>query len=191
MNGKMKPKLTITWNCILISSILLLSSCSTLLNPYEEDFTCPYIEAGACQSAQAAYQTALHDSEPSSLSKASSSGEVTGFRPTLSHSRIESPSLLGFTRTAPILRLTPVRIEDRASADKAARRTYRTLTYNRLTSLLRAPETPMLAQPEVIRVLLLPRVDDETGSITMSRFRYLIVKPSRWVLEDPFVKEEP
>ncbi len=67
---------------------------------------------------------------------------------------------------------------------------YQVQTYKKLNSLLRQPETPLLSSPEVARVLLLPRTNEAEGTLTLTRFVYLILRQSRWVLEDPFAGKE-
>lgn len=51
---------------------------------------------------------------------------------------------------------------------------------SRLSELLREPQTPMIAPPLVLRVLILPYKGN--GDLFMARYAYLQVEPANWVL---------
>ena len=51
---------------------------------------------------------------------------------------------------------------------------------SRLSELLREPQTPMIAPPRVLRVLILPYKGN--GDLFMARYAYLQVEPANWVL---------
>jgi len=50
----------------------------------------------------------------------------------------------------------------------------------RLAQLLHEPQTPMIAPPRVLRVLILPYKG--SGDLFMARYAYLQVEPANWVL---------
>ncbi|MDP2852114.1 MAG: TraV family lipoprotein [Gallionella sp.] len=50
----------------------------------------------------------------------------------------------------------------------------------RLAELLHEPQTPMIAPPRVLRVLILPYKG--SGDLFMARYAYLQVEPANWVL---------
>jgi len=50
----------------------------------------------------------------------------------------------------------------------------------RLAELLQEPQTPMIAPPRVLRVLILPYKG--SGDLFMARYAYLQVEPANWVL---------
>ena len=50
----------------------------------------------------------------------------------------------------------------------------------RLAELLQEPQTPMIAPPRVLRVLILPYKGN--GDLFMTRYAYLQVEPANWVL---------
>lgn len=56
--------------------------------------------------------------------------------------------------------------------------------YRRLTGMLEAPETPLVAPPKVMRVLLLPYEGDQE-ELYLTRYAYLFTDRPRWVLTDP------
>ncbi len=55
--------------------------------------------------------------------------------------------------------------------------------YNAVTDLLEAPETPVLNPPKILRVLLLP-YKGENNELFMTRYAYLEIEPSQWVLTE-------
>ena len=55
--------------------------------------------------------------------------------------------------------------------------------YKALTDLLEAPETPVLNPPKILRVLLLP-YKGENNELCMTRYAYLEIEPSQWVLTE-------
>ena len=55
--------------------------------------------------------------------------------------------------------------------------------YKALADLLEAPETPVLNPPKILRVLLLP-YKGENNELFMTRYVYLEIEPSQWVLTE-------
>jgi len=58
-----------------------------------------------------------------------------------------------------------------------------TSRYKALADLLEAPETPVLNPPKILRVLLLP-YKGENNELFMTRYAYLEIEPSQWVLTE-------
>lgn len=65
---------------------------------------------------------------------------------------------------------------------------YRAALLSRLTGLLREPETPMVAPPQVMRVLLLPYKGDG-GELFMPRYAYFFVDRPSWILDGYLVEK--
>lgn len=55
--------------------------------------------------------------------------------------------------------------------------------YKALTDLLEAPENPVLNPPKILRVLLMP-YKGENNELFMTRYAYLEIEPSQWVLTE-------
>lgn len=64
--------------------------------------------------------------------------------------------------------------------EAASRRQVDEARFARLAELLKEPRTPMIAPPQIVRVLILPYKGD--GDLFMSRYAYLQVEPAKWVL---------
>lgn len=65
---------------------------------------------------------------------------------------------------------------------------YRAALLSRLTGLLREPETPMVAPPQVMRVLLMPYKGDG-GELFMPRYAYFFVDRPSWILDGYLVEK--
>ena len=76
--------------------------------------------------------------------------------------------------------LQPESQDDTASAARTETQNSR---YKEIAELLDAPEAPLLKPPKVLRVLLLP-YKGENNELFMSRWAYLEVEPSQWVLSE-------
>jgi len=79
-------------------------------------------------------------------------------------------------------RLDPAR--PRQEADEGD---YRDALFGRIAGLLREPETPLVAPPKVMRVLMLP-YEGEDNALFMLRYAYIFTEPPRWILADPLEK---
>jgi len=64
--------------------------------------------------------------------------------------------------------------------------TYQGSLYRKLSGLLEEPETPMIAPPKVMRVLLLPYKGTDK-ELFMYRYAYFLVDDYSWVLGDNIV----
>lgn len=62
-----------------------------------------------------------------------------------------------------------------------ARDSYRTATYQKLTKLIKAPVTPMVAPPTVLRILILPYQDEDNG-LNLMRYSFIMADKPRWIL---------
>lgn len=66
---------------------------------------------------------------------------------------------------------------------------YQSALYEKLTGLLREPATPMIAPPQVMRVLILP-YNGEGARLYMPRYVYIIIEEPKWVLGNQWLNEE-
>lgn len=66
---------------------------------------------------------------------------------------------------------------------------YQSALYERLAGLLREPTTPMIAPPQVMRVLVLP-YKGEGARLYMPRYVYILVEEPKWVLGNQWLNEE-
>jgi len=66
---------------------------------------------------------------------------------------------------------------------------YQDAVFEKLTGLLKEPTTPMIAPPQVIRVLILP-YKGEGARLFMPRYVYLMVDEPKWVIGNPLGGED-
>ncbi len=74
------------------------------------------------------------------------------------------------------------------TASSPREKEYRAALLSRLTGLLREPETPMVAPPQVLRVLLMPYKGDG-GELFMPRYAYFFVDRPGWILDGYLVEK--
>ncbi len=65
---------------------------------------------------------------------------------------------------------------------------YRSALYDKFSGLLKEPQTPIVAPPKVMRVLLLPYTGQE-NEFYMLRYVYFFVDKPRWILGDSVTAE--
>ena len=65
---------------------------------------------------------------------------------------------------------------------------YQDAVFEKLTGLLKEPMTPMIAPPQVIRVLILP-YKGEGARLFMPRYVYIMVDEPKWVIGNPVGEE--
>jgi conjugal transfer pilus assembly protein TraV len=143
----------------LLLLLLLLSGCGgvgRVVNPYEENFKCrTRDDAGKCISTPSAYQEArFPDADNASATNCTNAN--------------------GDTTPCPPATLDASNIHQ-LTAQKSR--------YKTLTALLAEPDKPMLEPPKVMRVLMLP-YKGENDELFMTRYVYLKLKESQWVLTD-------
>ena len=144
---------------LLLLSLLLLSGCGgvgRVVNPYEENFKCrTRDDAGKCISTPSAYKEArFPDADNASATNCT---DANG-------------------DTAPCPPATP-------DASNIHELTAQNSRYKTLTALLAEPDKPMLEPPRIMRVLMLP-YKGENDELFMTRYVYLKLKESQWVLTD-------
>lgn len=168
--------LTMALKALLVAS--LMTGCAAV-NPYNADFQCPALKNGKCQGVSESYEEALGKQDGSV--KTINAGETldcpdcSGDSPSQKESgsqETESQSLVSVHKSAA------------KSALKSAEDAYREAQYEKLSRLVREPETPLKSSPDVLRVWLLP-YEGEDGSLFMERFVYLVVDQPKWTLGQP------
>lgn len=139
--------------------ILFLSGCS-IFNPYNGEFTCPKTYNGKCVSPTSAYQESVEGSPKER--------EGEGLKPLTNGGGAEDKK------------------KGTAAMTEAS---YQNALYEKLTGLLKEPTTPMIAPPQVMRVLILP-YKGEDARLYMPRYVYVIVDAPKWVLGNQWLNEE-
>jgi conjugal transfer pilus assembly protein TraV len=138
----------------LIIFSLFFSGC--FLNPYQSDFTCPHMENGKCVSVQSAYDESL---ETSKKKKADMSLQ----------DELDDISKSGKAKT---VKVSPATVSN-----------YQDALYAKIAGLLNEPVTPMVAPPQVMRVLVFPYKGDGK-KLFMPRYVFMFTDEAQWVLDE-------
>ena len=139
------------------AGVLLLSGCASV-NPYNDDTMCPARnDFGQCVSMTEAYEHTLDDTERTTPAIKSHDADAKD-------SGKESDTA-----------------KPKATLENGKEKTYRGELYAELSTLLRAPKTPVMKPPTVRRVLVLPYQD---GALFMPRYFYMVIDPGQWVLKE-------
>ena len=144
--------------------LLLLPGCSgfkSIINPYEENFKCrTKDDAGKCIDTPSAYKEARFP-DANNADEPATCTNVSGDKIPC-HSPVSNTNIHQLT-----------------AQDSR---------YKVLTELLEEPDKPMLEPPKIMRVLMLP-YKGESDELFMTRYVYLKLKESQWVLTD--ISEKP
>ena len=137
---------------------ITLCGCSAVLNPYQSGFNCPGSDKGKCVSVQKAYSDSLNPLVKPEPGAGEGECQDCGK---------DKPADPGTTR------------------EEAE---YRGALFKRLAGLLGEPETPLVAPPQVMRVLLLP-YKGEGGELFMPRYAYFFLDRPQWILDNYLVEK--
>jgi len=144
----------------LLFTMTVLCGCSAVLNPYQSSFNCPETDKGKCVSVQKAYDESLNPL----------------VKPEKSEPQGECKNC-GKENTA--------MDKEKGTGEESE---YRGALFKRLTGLLKEPETPIVAPPQVMRVLLLPYKGD-SGELFMPRYAYFFLDNPKWILDGYLVEK--
>lgn len=145
---------------LLVSLSMLLSGCA-ILNPYESESMCPKGFTGKCLSIKNAYDESKTGKD--------------GWIPPSKKGEVESCPSGACSGGSAGQQGLPLNPEDRNYS------AYRTSLYNKLDTLLKEPNTPVVAPPKVMRIRLLP-YRGKDGEFYMLRHVYFFVDEPKWVL---------
>jgi conjugal transfer pilus assembly protein TraV len=167
----------------VISPLLLLfviTGCS-VINPYEENFRCrTRDDAGKCIDTPSAYNEARNPRDLSTATCVNSKGEAVPCpgvqRDTSNCVNQNGDSIPCSSNDSIKVVVQPLQVHPNKLSAQNSR-------YKALAELLDEPDKPMLEPPKVMRVLLLP-YKGEGDELFMTRFVYLKLKDSQWVLTD-------
>jgi len=128
--------------------------------------TNPYKSEFTCPQAEKGECVAIMEAYKKSLKQSSNATELTNYFPSLD-GKEETPQV--YTEEQKI---------------------YAEELFNKLSRVLREPETPILTVPKVVRVLILPYKADQGKTLYFSRYAYVVVDDPVWVLENLLIPED-
>jgi conjugal transfer pilus assembly protein TraV len=142
----------------------VLSGCSALVSPYSTTFQCPDSDKGKCVSVQTAYDESIDD----------------------------NPLVKEVTCEA----CDEEKNAEKADGGKADTHAvnkleydYQASLYKKLTSIIDAPETPMVIPPDVVRVLI-PSYTGTDNELFSARYVYFFATEPKWSISATTESEE-
>jgi len=153
---------------LFISMSICMAGCA-LVNPYENDFSCPDTFHGKCISVTGAYNEALMQ-KPEDASYKEEINTCIGGACKGEEEKYTEPR----TGNLPV---TPIVAEDKYY------NAYKESLYKRLDHLLLEPQTPVVAPPKVMRILFLP-YKGQDGEFNMTHYVYFFADDPKWILGD-------
>jgi len=159
-----------------------------MINPYHSEFSCPDTFKGKCASVREVY---LEDAAGGQKDKAANTPakqrcETTygdaegGGMVTTCSEPLPAETGNGAAGNAPLA--TP----DEGNIEERNINRYRSALYDKFSGLLKEPQTPIVAPPKVMRVLLLPYTGQD-NEFYMLRYVYFFVDKPRWILGDTVI----
>jgi len=153
---------------IVMSVCLAACSFSKIVNPYENDFSCPDTFHGKCISVTGAYNEALRQ-KPEEVSSREEINECIGGNCKGADDKLTE------TKTGK-LPVTPI-----AAAEDKNYNAYKDALYRRLDHLLQDPQTPVVAPPKVMRIRFLP-YKGQDGEFVMTHDVFFFADEPKWIL---------
>lgn len=147
---------TLTCGALILFFASFLAGCS-VFNPYSDEFQCPHVDKGECTSLQNAYERSISpavdiDDEPHPDKADTPAGEKTAAAGT----------------------------KDQKEQGEGARYDYQTNLYSKMSSLIQNPRSPMVAAPDVMRVLMMSYTGPG-NDLYNYRFVYIFATEPKWV----------
>jgi conjugal transfer pilus assembly protein TraV len=166
-----------------IFALLLISMMATgcsVVNPYEENFRCrTRDDAGKCIDTPSAYEEARNPPDMSFATCENNNGETVP----CPEQKDSSNCLNSNGDSVPCSSDESIKVVMSPLQTNPNKLSAQNSRYKTLTELLDEPDKPMLEPPKIIRVLMLP-YKGEGDELFMTRFVYLKLKESQWVLTD-------
>ena len=174
---------------LLVSAVLFVSACASVMNPYEGDFTCPKTHNGKCVSINEAYEESINGGkvEKSELEPKSV------WKPRQDESSLDSNGMQIYDNEKPAIRLKENSEKENSLELLEPSEMYQDALYSEMSALIKEPVTPVVRVPNTVRVLLLPYKDDESEGEMLFMYRYVffILEKPYWVLDGyPNLDEE-
>ena len=173
----------------LIIATGFLCGCS-LINPYQSEFSCPDTFKGKCASVREVYLEDAAESKKNSEEQNKVEKPVAKPDCTTTNSGADgegivtacsdaAPADMGATSVGNATLAAPVA----GNPEERNYNQYRSALFDKFSGLLKEPQTPIVAPPKVMRVLLLPYTGQE-NEFYMLRYVYFFVDKPRWILGD-------
>jgi len=149
---------TLRYGILILCFAWTLTGCA-VFNPYNDEFQCPDVDKGECTSMQNAYKKSI-----SPLERKDKCGDCVKDRKDKTVTKKE----------------TKETTED-------IRYNYQNNLYNKMTALIQNPQSPMVAAPDVMRVLIMSYTGPE-NILYSYRYVYVFVTEPKWIYSTTQIK---
>ena len=174
--------------CLIVASGFMCG-CS-MINPYQSDFSCPDTFKGKCASVREVYMEDAAGSLQSSTEQKKVEIPAAKSGCTNTYSGAEGEGLVTTCSDAVPADTGAMSVGSATNAAPLAGNSeernynqYRSALYDKFSGLLKEPQTPVVAPPKVMRMLLLPYTGQD-NEFYMLRYVYFFVDKPRWILGD-------
>jgi conjugal transfer pilus assembly protein TraV len=154
--------------CLIIITILYLWGCGAILNPYKDDFACPGYDKGKCIKVAGAYKESLQKKKNDTISEKENKAACEKCRKEAKNNNVSEDTYCTACSSA-----ETNDVERKLLKAESSETEYRKAVNQKLASMLKEPNTPLLSAPQIMRVLVLPYRGDQ-NELYMMRYIYLI-----------------
>ncbi len=164
--------------------MLCLGGCGAIVNPYKDDFSCPDYDKGKCIKVEGAYKESLQKRKNSTLTEKENKAACAECRKDAEKNNVAEDTYCSACSTA----------ETSESGNKhptteSPATMYQKAVNKKLATMLKEPNTPLIAPPTVMRVLVLPYKGD-LNELYMMRYIYLLIDDPQWVVGNYLMDSE-
>ena len=170
--------------CLIIITVLYLWGCGAILNPYKDNFSCPDQDKGKCIKVEGAYKESLQKKKTNTLNEKENKTACEKCRKEAKNNNVSEDTYCTACSTSEINKSGNNRRTTESSETM-----YQRAVNKKLATMLKAPNTPLIAPPQVMRVLVLPYKGD-MNELYMMRYIYLLIDDPKWVVGNYLIDAE-
>jgi len=162
--------------CLIIMITLVMCGCGAALNPYKDDFSCPDHDRGKCIRVEGAYKESLQRRNGGALSEKENRKACEKCREEAKKNNVSEDAYCSACNIPETGKPANKHVVNQSSET-----IYQNAVNNKLAAMLKAPNTPLIAPPQVMRILVLPYKGD-MNELYMMRYVYLLIDDPKWVV---------
>jgi len=170
--------------CLIIITMLCLWGCGAILNPYKDDFSCPDQDKGKCIKVEGAYKESLQKKKINTLNEKENKAACEKCRKEAKNNNVSEDTYCTACSTS-----ETDKSGNNRRPTESSETMYQRAVNKKLATMLKARNTPLIAPPQVMRVLVLPYRGD-MNELYMMRYIYLLIDDSKWVVGNYLIDAE-
>ena len=170
--------------CLIIITMLCLWGCGAILNPYKDDFSCPDQDKGKCIKVEGAYKESLQKKKTNTLNEKENKAACEKCRKEAINNNVSEDTYCTACSTS-----ETNKSGNNRRTTESSETMYQRAVNKKLATMLKAPNTPLIAPPQVMRVLVLPYKGD-MNELYMMRYIYLLIDDPKWVVGNYLIDVE-